>query len=273
MLGQARRSLARRSSEADDLAVFRLEAGLPGGDEEEKRRSPRRRRRPALLLALVTLPLLLRFLAQTGARHAAALPLPDTRGAPSAAEQVCCGPAPCARPFTPPVVYLDTRDTTMLEALTCAWEPDEQAFSVTLVFSDERLPGSAVLDGLYRMWRLLCYGRTRDLETVLLEPGNGGRLRFPGSFAGASAWHQHAHAAASLPALLLEGRWQLYARTWNHLLHQEPDPSASYTRVMLPATRATRAATERALSLPLPWKRAQSQGALAAAAESSGGPQ
>ena len=89
--------------------------------------------------------------------------------------QRCCGPAPCAHEFIPPVVKASKRDPTTLESLACAWQPDTAAWQVTMVWSDEVMPRSplslGLKDALYRAMRLLrcehvCFARTSPALTL-----------------------------------------------------------------------------------------------------------
>lgn len=58
-----------------------------------------------------------------------------------------------------PIVKASKRDTTVLEALTCAWQPEAAAWQLTMVWSDEAMPRSrlslGLKDALYRAMRLL----------------------------------------------------------------------------------------------------------------------
>ncbi len=92
------------------------------------------RRVQALCVATVLLTHLVCATVFFWGRHVPGL---SVDGVPPPDEQVCCGPPPCALPFRPPVVKASPRDVTRLEAMTCAWLPDEEGYQVTLVWSDE----------------------------------------------------------------------------------------------------------------------------------------
>ena len=64
-----------------------------------------------------------------------------------------------------PIVKASKRDTTVLEALACAWQADVAAWQLTMVWSDEAMPRSrlslGLKDALYRAMRLLRCVRLR----------------------------------------------------------------------------------------------------------------
>lgn len=195
----------------------------------------RRLRALALLCGALALALLLLLQAVRGrARHKAPLvtlgmgptdeqartrppALTRSRHADPPRAQRCCGPAPCAREFIVPIVKASKRDTTVLEALTCAWQPEAAAWQLTMVWSDEAMPRSrlslGLKDALYRAMRLLrCvhlrkrahplsvgahafpgrYGRVRDIESILMYPGEADGPPVHGLWCAADAHAAHA---------------------------------------------------------------------------------
>jgi hypothetical protein len=162
----------------------------------------------------------------------------------------------------------------VLESLACSWQEDAAAFQVTMVWSDEVMPRSGLSlglkDALYRAMRLLRYGRVRDIESVLMYPGQPGGppvhgIWFTGTFSHTSTFVVNKHFSAKIPGGLLtyeRGRPVLYSRTWNHVYHFKPEPGAAYVSYdALPAVPASRPAVEARFSVALPWKVAESGGA------------
>lgn len=141
------------------------------------------------------------------------------------------------------------------------------SFQLTLVWSDEVEPAGRIRNGLYKIFRLVRYGRTRDIESLFVVPARGNTsatVFFPGVFAGSDAdFKENEHKTATLDAALFSsrgGRLVLHSRTWNHLMAaKEVDlPIEQTARCSSGWGRerggGRREAVERALSFNFPWK-------------------
>jgi hypothetical protein len=131
--------------------------------------------------------------------------------------------------------------------------PDER-IEVTIIWSGEAFSETIVSD-LYTLYRFIRYGRTADVETIYILPGNrvdmNGTLNHPDitSFYD----RKQGHFTTTYDAGSAEIR--LYINTWNHLM--SPDPLQSMVYVDTPGLRTTnetRDEIERRLSVDWPWK-------------------
>jgi hypothetical protein len=109
---------------------------------------------------------------------------------------------------------------------------------------------------LYAGYRLLCYGRVKDLETIYITSTHtvdmNGTLNHPD----VTSWYDttYGHYTTSYDTVSKDIR--LYVNTWNHLM--SPVPLADLTYVELTGFKwktESRAALERHVSIQWPWKR------------------
>ena len=86
---------------------------------------------------------------------------------------------------------------------------------VHIVWDDEYVPFPAI-DDAYRRIRCLKYGRTADVETVIIR---GGMASFPYTFAEPQPYEASLHFDSSLGY-----RGAIFSWTWNHMLSTRPSP-------------------------------------------------
>jgi hypothetical protein len=143
-------------------------------------------------------------------------------------------------PGTPawvPQVADDTRDPHRLCAVsTLCVSPEGQpeVHRVDYVWTGETIPRHRIRNTLYRLWRRVRWGRTRDVESVYVSLVGG---RYPWKYElrgiahdGTTPWTSWCHSSAEVGERnVTRARAPiLYPRTWNHSLSFEPEPAASY---------------------------------------------
>jgi hypothetical protein len=106
----------------------------------------------------------------------------------------------------------------------------------------ETIPGRRLRNTLYRWWRRLRWGRTRDVETVFawLVPGNRPwKYDLRGiAHDGHTPWAGWCHATV-VTACRSGEPTPLYVRTWNHSMSWEPAAGATYHPPAVPNVRFT----------------------------------
>lgn len=89
-------------------------------------------------------------------------------------EPVNCSP-PVNLKLTVVQPRIDVEGNNGLEKVyACSYELNgKKVVEVTLVFANERSPGATLQDTWYEAWRLVSWGRSRDVETFFLVQENG----------------------------------------------------------------------------------------------------
>jgi hypothetical protein len=130
----------------------------------------------------------------------------------------------------------------------------DKRIEVTIVWPGEYFQGRIISD-LYTFYRFMRYGRTTDVETIYVLPGNmvdmNGTLNHPDitSFYDMKRGHFTTTYNTESTEILL------YVNTWNHLMSPDPLRSVLYVDIRdLHTTNETRDEIERRLSLDWPWK-------------------
>ncbi len=143
-----------------------------------------------------------------------------------------------------------------IEAVFFEQEETEEGarIEITLVFYDEDHP-SALVDGLYDVYRSSRYGRRRDVETFFfyfsLRGIEGCRFEFPGTYARDQVFLERKveHYSSEIPASAFEyinSRPVVHVTTWNHLFRETATEPDLITRAVseYPVYRGTRAEVE-----------------------------
>jgi len=138
-------------------------------------------------------------------------------------------------------------------------ETEEGArIEITVVFYDEDHP-SALVDGLYDVYRSFRYGRRRDVETFFfyfsLRGIEGCRFEFPGTYARDQILLERKveHYSAEISASAFEyinSHPVIHVTTWNHLFRETATEPGLETRAVndYPVYRGTRADVEEYIS-------------------------
>lgn len=123
-----------------------------------------------------------------------------------------------------PSVALPTVDVSNILQVVYVAEYENGA-EITLLFKDEDRP-NPFLAVLYDMLRYPLYGRTSDVETVIII---GETVHFPGTYAAKQTWNTRNphHEDATVPMSKFDRNeandWILYTNTWNHLFSESPN--------------------------------------------------
>lgn len=114
---------------------------------------------------------------------------------------------------------VDARDPE--ELLRVYKEPDEDGMALHLVWGDETIPLRQA-DERYREFRREEFGRTSDVETLIVRPDD---ILFPGTWGGPQPYWTSLHGTWPEPR-----KGVVFIRTWNHMLSTNPNPTATYRR-------------------------------------------
>lgn len=115
------------------------------------------------------------------------------------------GPVP-----SPPKIYVPVFDPARVVAVFL------DTGMVHIVWDDEYIPFSKLIDEAYRRVRCKKYGRVADVESVEVA---GNRAEFPYTFGEPQPYETSLHFDA---VLSYNGR--IFSWTWNHMLSSRPSP-------------------------------------------------
>jgi hypothetical protein len=124
------------------------------------------------------------------------------------------------------------------------------AFEITVVFKDEDHPNK-FLDPLYDLYRLMKWGRIKDIETFYIYRD---KVVFPDDYASVTSFYQtknlRTHAEIPLDEFQkFDGKIAVYVNTWNHMFSNKPLPGLEYVPFIFKPKIGTRSDAEKIYSI------------------------